>query len=224
MRPGPLLILGAVFAVAFSGRVITLTQAAAEGDGAQQARSDAAESAAPESAADAAPAPEKPSAAPEEKIAAAPGPAPAAAPEISARETIADDELTLLAGIRARAAALDERENRLAEREQLLKVVEKRLETRTQELAELRDEIDARLSGASKQANQDIAHLAKMYESMKPQKAGEIFDAMEPSFAAGFLTEMNSENAALVLSNMSTDNAYAASVIIAGRNAAIKQK
>jgi flagellar motility protein MotE (MotC chaperone) len=59
---------------------------------------------------------------------------------------------------------------------------------------------------------------------MKPARAGEIFKAMDPSFAAGFLTEMNSENAALILSSMDTEKAYAASVIIAGRNAAVRAR
>jgi flagellar motility protein MotE (MotC chaperone) len=63
-----------------------------------------------------------------------------------------------------------------------------------------------------------------MYESMKPARAGEIFNAMEPAFAAGFLTQMNRENAALVLANMDTQKAYAASIIIAGRNAAVNSR
>jgi len=35
---------------------------------------------------------------------------------------------------------------------------------------------------------------------------------------------MNSENAALILSSMDTEKAYAASVIIAGRNAAVRAR
>ena len=70
----------------------------------------------------------------------------------------------------------------------------------------------------------DIDLLSKMYEQMKPQKAGEIFDKMDPKFAAGFLTQMNSENAALILTNMNTDKAYETSLIIASRNASVHRQ
>ncbi len=127
----------------------------------------------------------------------------------------------LLEAIRERAAAIDKKEAEVENRIRVLEVLEKRIEDKLTELRESNNDLAKLVSYASEASQQDITLLAKMYEQMKPQKAGQIFDKMSPTFTAGFLTEMNSESAALILANMSTDKAYEASMIIAGRNAAV---
>ena len=126
-----------------------------------------------------------------------------------------------MAEIIERAALLEKREAELANRARKLETLEKRIGEELAILKTTRDELEARLTYAEEAAREDISKLARMYENMKPAAAGEIFNAMEPSFAAGFLTEMNSESAAQILTGMSTDKAYAASILIAGRNADI---
>lgn len=228
MKLNPLLIISIVFAASFSGRAITLASAATHALGAAPAKTGHAGD--PTSGAGAPEALEQTEEAIEAVIAEN---SPAAQtetappPELSAELAPAlpdADQGALLASIRERSAQLDRREAALAERARLLEIVEKRIEEKTAALAEMKTELENRLTFAEKAAEQDIVQLARMYESMKPARAGEIFNAMEPAFAAGFLTQMNRENAALVLANMDTQKAYAASIIIAGRNAAVNSR
>ncbi|MEM9169157.1 MAG: hypothetical protein AAGC56_05840 [Pseudomonadota bacterium] len=138
-------------------------------------------------------------------------------PDLTRFETA--EPSSLLAEIRARSAALDAREAEIRDRERTLEILEGRLDEKITSLKQAKTDLEARLAYAETAAKEDITKLARMYENMKPARAGEIFNAMTPTFAAGFLTEMNSESAAQILTNMETKKAYAASVIIAGRNA-----
>ncbi|MBB5517313.1 MotE family protein [Amphiplicatus metriothermophilus] len=217
-RPGPLLILAVLFAASFSGRVIDFAYAAAQKQDEPNPSPVAGKNV---SSADEPPHAPTP-------IAVETSPEPAAAsggrPHDAAPGAISNAERdSLLAAIRERARALDRREAEIARRERELEALERRVAERTAELKAVKEELEQRLSFAATAAQEDITRLARMYEAMKPAKAGEIFNAMDPSFAAGFLTEMNSESAALILANMDTDKAYATSVIIAGRNAAVNR-
>lgn len=211
LKPNPLLIVSLVFAASFSGRAVSLagaTTQALDGRASEVLHGDASKKAPEE---------KKAPVADVEHAAHDAAPGPAASNEAPILPDA--DQKALLVSIRERAAMLDQREADFAERARQLEVLEKRIEEKTEQLAAFKAELESRLSFAETAAQKDIAQLARMYESMKPQRAGEIFNAMDPSFAAGFLTEMNSESAALILSSMETEKAYAASVIIAGRNA-----
>ncbi len=130
----------------------------------------------------------------------------------------------LLKAVRERYAALDKKESHLEDRLRYLEVIETRVDEKLVELKQSNASLSKLVSFADEAAQNDIDLLSKMYEQMKPQKAGEIFDKMDPTFAAGFLTQMNSENAALILMNMNTDKAYETSMIIASRNAAVHRQ
>lgn len=223
MKPNPLLIISIVFAASFSGRAISLAGATTHALEAAPAKP-ALPGDTPAEVAE--PAALKAAEAAIEAVVdrTSPHDASETAPPVQLPPELAPtlpdaDEGALLASIKERAAMLDRREATLAERARLLEVIEKRVDEKTAALSALKDELESRLSFAETAAQQDITQLARMYETMKPQRAGEIFNAMDSGFAAGFLTQMNSESAALILANMETDKAYAASVIIAGRNA-----
>ncbi len=130
----------------------------------------------------------------------------------------------LLQAVRDRYAALDKKETDLDDRLRYLEVIEARVDEKLVELKTSNASLSELVSFADEAAQSDIDLLSKMYEQMKPKKAGEIFDKMDPTFAAGFLTQMNSENAALILTNMNTDKAYQTSMIIASRNAAVRRQ
>lgn len=130
----------------------------------------------------------------------------------------------LLKQIRERSSTLDNKSREVEDRIRLLELIEARVEEKLAILEKRNQELSERVTLANEASKTDISQLAKMYEQMKPVKAGEIFNAMEPTFAAGFLTEMNSESAALILTNMSTEKAYAASMKIASRNASVHQQ
>ncbi len=218
MKSNPLLIIGAIFAASFAGRVIGVADAALNQPEAESPKPDASDAHATSAAEPIAEAPthdaqESKNTQPAEHTQSQ------AQPVSSPHNTAQTD--ALLAAIKERSRVLDAQTVRVEDRIRLLEIIEKRVGERLVELQKNNDDLSGLIAFADEAADQDIALLSKMYEQMKPKKAGEIFDKMNPTFAAGFLTAMNSESAALILTNMSTDKAYEASMIIASRNAAV---
>jgi len=122
--------------------------------------------------------------------------------------------------------ALMARENRVAEKEDALKVRAKALdvaqieiERRLTALEQAEKQLGATLARAQTAAEDDLARLTTVYENMKPKEAAALFQAMEPEFAAGFLARMRPDIAAKVMSGLEPQAAYSISAILAGRNA-----
>jgi flagellar motility protein MotE (MotC chaperone) len=102
-----------------------------------------------------------------------------------------------------------------------LDLAEAAITARLADLATAEADLKATLSLADGAAENDLARLTAVYESMKPADAAALFTAMAPEFAAGFLGRMRPETAAAVLSGMAPETAYSISALIAGRNALV---
>ncbi|MBE2278037.1 MAG: hypothetical protein IAE87_17275 [Rhodobacteraceae bacterium] len=126
------------------------------------------------------------------------------------------------------SAALAEREARilaqeaaLSDKAAALTLTEDVLRGKLEEMRAAEAELRKTIAIADSAAEDDLARLTTVYETMKPKQAAALFDAMEPNFAAGFLGRMRPDAAAAVLAGMSPDKAYAVSAILAGRNALV---
>jgi flagellar motility protein MotE (MotC chaperone) len=214
VKPTPLTIIAVIFACSFAGRMISVADASL--NTLKDPLASEKEDAVPASLS-----------AEETKLASiADSPTTAAKSkrdEISAAKN-PSQKSQLLASIKERSDMLDKREIALEDRIRFLETIEKRVDQKLLELKKSNDALSELVVYANEASQNDIDLLSKMYEQMKPAKAGEIFNKMDPVFAAGFLTQMNSENAALILTNMNTDKAYETSMIIASRNAAVHQR
>ena len=84
--------------------------------------------------------------------------------------------------------------------------------------------LEKTLSMADQAAEKDIARMTTVYETMKPAEAAQIFERMDVAFAAGLLSRMRPDVAAKVLTGMNADTAYAVTLTIASRNAAVPTK
>ncbi len=124
----------------------------------------------------------------------------------------------VLAAVTADLDLLAKRKVDIAERETALAAIEAKLKTQMVAVEEANLELEKKITHMKSLANDDLTHLVRMYQTMKPKQAAEIFNSMDPSFAAGFLREMSSEKAGLIMANMDTRKSYTVSVIIAGRN------
>jgi flagellar motility protein MotE (MotC chaperone) len=124
----------------------------------------------------------------------------------------------LIEAIRERAAALEAREARLAERESLLTVAESRVREEIARLEAAESALAATLALADGASERDVAHLVGVYETMKPKDAAQVFAEMDPRLAAGFLARMRADAAAAILAAMDAPRAYAVTVIMAGRH------
>jgi flagellar motility protein MotE (MotC chaperone) len=124
------------------------------------------------------------------------------------------------------AAALSEREAAVARDERAIKdqtsaiaLAEATIEKRLAELVAAEEALAQTLAIADQAAEQDIARLTTVYETMKPKDAAALFETMAPAFAAGFLGRMQPQAAAAVMSGLQPETAYQISLVLAGRNA-----
>lgn len=96
------------------------------------------------------------------------------------------------------------------------------LENRERAIEDLQARMAERWEKMQATSNEDMTHLAKMYGSMKPSQAAQIFDKMDPTFAAGFLRMISSDQAGLVMAEMNTQQAYIVSIELANMNADLR--
>lgn len=130
----------------------------------------------------------------------------------------------LLSAIRDREAQLTAEEQRLADRRQTLNVAEAKLAEQLAAFEKAQKNFEATLALADEAAERDIARMTTVYENMKPSEAAKIFERMDVKFASGLLARMRPDLAAEVLTGMNADAAYALTLTIASRNAAVPKK
>jgi flagellar motility protein MotE (MotC chaperone) len=126
----------------------------------------------------------------------------------------------MLTDLKGREQKVQERESRIAVREQAVAVAAREAKTRIGALKEAEDKLAATIAQADQAAAKDVDKLVAVYERMKAKDAAALFAEMEPDFAAGFLAKMKPDAAAAVMAGLDPKTAYAISVFFAGRNAA----
>lgn len=125
----------------------------------------------------------------------------------------------LLEQVRDRADKLMQWEIELADRQKTLDAAALAIEKNLVELKEAEEKLRSTVALVEGAAEDDVARLVAVYETMKPKTAVPLFGQMSPQFAAGFLGRMRPEAAAAVMAGLTSEHAYAISVILAGRNA-----
>ncbi len=124
------------------------------------------------------------------------------------------DEVTALRDrLAERVAELDAREQAVAAAQLLI-------EQRLAELEAAETRLQALIQTSDAAAENDLARLTQVYETMDPAQTAALFAQMDPNFSAGFLTRMTPAASADVMSELDPATAYAISVVIATRNAA----
>jgi flagellar motility protein MotE (MotC chaperone) len=125
----------------------------------------------------------------------------------------------MLADLKGREAKIQDRESRIALREQAVALAAREAETRIAALEAAEADLAATLARADQAAEKDVDRLVAVYERMKAKDAAALFAEMEPEFAAGFLAKMRPESAAAIMAGLDPKTAYAISIFFAGRNA-----
>lgn len=125
----------------------------------------------------------------------------------------------LLEQVRDRAERLMEWEIELADRQKTLDAAALAIEKNLVELKAAEEKLRSTVALVEGAAEDDVARLVAVYETMKPKTAVPLFGQMSPEFAAGFLGRMRPEAAAAIMAGLTSEHAYAISVILAGRNA-----
>lgn len=144
-------------------------------------------------------------------------PEPAAGPESAGEPIFGDgdqdqpmfDATNLTAGenlalqqLAARREALDEREKILDMRAELNSRTETRLDQQIDRLAELKAELETLVKDLDENEESKLARLVKIYETMKPKAAAEIFNRLETPILLHVIERMKEVKSAAVLGKM----------------------
>lgn len=149
--------------------------------------------------------------------------------EMSADALPADEEVTdtfilpietsrdvLLERLGERRVVMEEREQDLRVREQLLEAAERRLEERLAELSALEERVQEAVQSDEERASEEIGRLVQLYSAMRAKDAAAIFDGLDLGILVEVATAMNPRKMADILGNMEPDAARRLTIAMAG--------
>lgn len=116
--------------------------------------------------------------------------------------TLTEGQITALQQLAARSRELDERERLLDMRSELNGRTEEKLEEQIDRLASLKERIEMLIDDLDEGEEQKLARLVKIYETMKPKAAAEIFNRLEIPVLLNVIERMKEAKSAVVLGRM----------------------
>lgn len=122
----------------------------------------------------------------------------------------------LLERLGERRVMIEEREQDLRVREQLLEAAERRLEERLAELAALEERVTSAVQSEEERASEEIGRLVQLYSAMRAKDAAAIFDGLDLGILVEVATAMNPRKMADILGNMEPDAARRLTIAMAG--------
>jgi flagellar motility protein MotE (MotC chaperone) len=132
-------------------------------------------------------------------------------------ETVSASEVDVLTSLTKRRKQLDEREQKIAMRENVITAATQRIDTRINELKALEAEIQKLLGQRDAEEQKQIASLVKTYSAMKPKDAARIFDTLDPDVRIAVAQLMKSDVLAPILAAMQATEAQKITVALANR-------
>ena len=126
-----------------------------------------------------------------------------------------ETQTTVLNELKERRAALDAREDRILQREALLKVTEKRIEEKINELDSIRTEIEELLGKQSEEEEARLQSLVKIYEGMKPKEAAAIFDNLDMDILLQVVSRMSERKSAPIMALMDKNRVQELTLMLA---------
>lgn len=126
-------------------------------------------------------------------------------------------EYEILQDLAARRKQLDQREQALGLRAQMLAVAETRLDERIEEIKRIEKIIADSLHKVDEEEEAQIRSLVKVYETMKPKDAARIFDDLEMGILLEVASRMREAKVAPILAKMKSETANSLTVALANR-------
>ena len=109
--------------------------------------------------------------------------------------------------LKARIRALEQREERLSQRERDLALWKEEILQRIDELKRLEESLKGPVSKAKKESEGRFRHLVGVYSSMDPQRAAMLLERMEEDTVVRLFSSMKSKKVAKILSFMDAEKA-----------------
>jgi flagellar motility protein MotE (MotC chaperone) len=135
---------------------------------------------------------------------------------LGGEDNYADAETRLLASLAARRRQLDERENKLSLRLNLLKAAQKRIDERLARLKRLEAKIAAFSKKRKEERGEKFRRLVKMYAAMKPKDAARIFNRLDRKVLLGIAHAMKPQSMSAILAAMEPEKAREMTMALAG--------
>lgn len=119
--------------------------------------------------------------------------------------------------LKVRRSLVEEREQKLVEREATIAAADKHLSERIGELTALQARLQALESGLKERDEANWAGMVKTYEGMRPKDAASIFNALEKSVLLELLDRMKPAKATPVIAAMDPEKARQATADLAAK-------
>lgn len=164
---------------------------------------------------------EAPSLTPPESKEAAPAKSEAAADWKGADDLddeYADVKMEMFSDLSKRRKDLEGKERELVMREALLKAAQAELAQKTDELLNIKKDIESLLQQQTEQENERITSLVKIYEGMKAKDAAKIFNSLDMDVLLQVMTKMSERKSAPILAAMDEDKARSVTILLAEQN------
>ncbi|MFY8105356.1 MAG: MotE family protein [Elstera sp.] len=150
------------------------------------------------------------------EVAAATTPATAELPRDPTRFT--QGEIDLLQKLSERREALDKRERELEQREAMLRAAEKRFDEKVSELEGLKTQLRSLVDQRSKDEEERLRSLVRIYETMKPKEAAQILEKLDLDVVVGVIGRMKENKLAPILASMTPDRAKTLTALLVDRS------
>jgi flagellar motility protein MotE (MotC chaperone) len=111
-------------------------------------------------------------------------------------------EIDVLQKLSERRATLDRRAQEMSQQEVVLKAAEQRVDEKLAKLKSMEQEIGGLVDQETKQGDERLKGLVKIYETMKPREAARIFEELDTPTVLDVLGQMKEAKAAPILASM----------------------
>ncbi len=139
-------------------------------------------------------------------------------PTAAEQAGLSEQELNVYLTLGQRNRLLNKRENEIATREGLLKVTQQNIEERINKLETLKADIGDLLGQLDEQEELQIKTLIKLYDTMKPKPAAQIFAGLDDDVLLQVASRIKSENLAKIMAVMPPTKAAQLTMGLAARN------
>lgn len=129
----------------------------------------------------------------------------------------ADLSLATPDALKVRRSQIEEREQKLVEREAMIAAADKRLSERVGELTALQSRLQALEGGLKERDDANWAGMVKTYEGMRPKDAAAIFNALDKPVLLDILDRMKPAKATPVIAAMEPEKARQATADLSER-------
>ncbi len=137
--------------------------------------------------------------------------------DLNAKTPTSPSERALLQHLQERRQEIETRGREIELRENVLKAVEKKVDSRTSELREIEKNLGGAQQKKEQAEAQQLKNLVTMYENMKAKDAARIFDRLEMRILVEVASQINPRRMSDILGNMSSEAAERLTVELANR-------